>query len=404
MKIDIVSSLFLVNATSARIAGSSNTNNKDQDRSMQTVACFASSNLKFTVENGECSASEVIEGIQAKIDNKNNCNHDAETEIELLTGGNGAALLANVTAQCEEISAENIANQRYLQGSMKGDMRNERKIEEFFDGGTNLNEERQYTDEEGVERWVLQDDFSKINSFYENAALGDLIEYPNNMKNFEDCEVRAAYCCWIQDRQAGDNNGNCATPYDDNCVNADPGDNTDLCYVDMTDGSASSHIAGGFSIFPDDEEGDIHCHGFAWGNDEDALDVRYKGNNLFYVSMYDHFYQRGYVRGVPGAPMCGCAEQMPVVSRADCTEMDISEKFRYIFDHASQKFRVVDKGVTIEYNACQGANDNNNDLEAYYERLVDEDRATATELETLQEKLVGDCDPAIEDFVASKLA
>lgn len=403
MKIAIASSLFLVNATSARITGS-NTTNKDQDRSMQTVACFASSNLKFTVVDGECSASEVIEGIQAKIDSKNNCNHDAETEIELLTGGNGAALLADVTAQCEEISAENIANQRYLQGSMEGDMKNERKIEEFFDGGTNLNEERQYTDEEGVDRWVLQDDFSKIDSFYENAALGDLIEYPNGMKNFEDCEVRAAYCCWIQDRQADDNNGNCDTPYDENCVDADPGDNTDLCYVDMSDGAESSHIAGGFSIFPDDEEGDIHCHGFAWGNDEDALDARYKGNNLFYVSMYDHFYQRGYVRGVPGAPMCGCAEQMPVVSRADCTEMDISEKYRYIFDHASQKFRVVDKGVTIEYNACQGADDNNNDLEAYYERLVDEDRATAAELETLQEKLVGDCGPAIEDFVASKLA
>jgi len=40
-------------------------------------------------------------------------------------------------------------------------------------------------------------------------------------------------CCWTADRQANDNNGNCATPYDTNCVNADPGDNTDLCAVDM---------------------------------------------------------------------------------------------------------------------------------------------------------------------------
>ena len=31
--------------------------------------------------------------------------------------------------------------------------------------------------------------------------------------------------------------------------------------------------------------------GFAWGFDEMEADGRYKGNNLFYVSMYDHMYQ-----------------------------------------------------------------------------------------------------------------
>jgi hypothetical protein len=52
----------------------------------------------------------------------------------------------------------------------------------------------------------------------------------------------------------------------------------------------------------------------------------YKGNNLFYISMYDdHMYQRGYVRSVPGAPMCGCVEKMPIVTRADCTEIAAKE-------------------------------------------------------------------------------
>jgi len=369
----------------------------------QNTACFANSNIKFTVNNGECSADELLEGLQAKINNKNNCNHDAETELDLLTGGDGSALLADATAQCEEIFVAKVVSQRYLRGSLPWGVNNDRNVEEYFDGGTKLNEQRQFTNGAGTDMYVLADDFDKINKFYGNAAVKDLVKYPDNMKNFEDCDIRAAYCCWIQDRQAGDNNGNCDTPYDDNCVDEDPGDNTDLCYVDMTDGAASSHIAGGFAIFPDDEEGDVHCHGFAWGNDEDALDARYKGNNLFYVSLYDHFYQRGYVRGVPGAPMCGCAEQMPVASRADCTEMDISENFRYVYDPVSKRFIVIDSGVAIEFNACQGANDNNNDLEAYYERLVDEGRAEASELVALQEKLVGDCGPAIEDFVAGKL-
>merc|ERR1711862_335283 len=48
----------------------------------------------------------------------------------------------------------------------------------------------------------------------------------------------------------------------------------------------------------------------------------YKGNLLFYVSMYDHMTQRGYVRNIPGAPMCACAENMPVVTRSDCTEIE----------------------------------------------------------------------------------
>ena len=45
--------------------------------------------------------------------------------------------------------------------------------------------------------------------------------------NFASCPLRAAMCCIVSDRQANDNNGNCAEPYDDNCVNADPADNTE---------------------------------------------------------------------------------------------------------------------------------------------------------------------------------
>jgi hypothetical protein len=73
----------------------------------------------------------------------------------------------------------------------------------------------------------------------------------------------------------------------------------------------------GEELFPFDDdnnsenaEGPVHCHGFAWANDPYDFTSRYKGNNLFFVSMYDHMNQRGYVRAVPGAPMCGCTEQV----------------------------------------------------------------------------------------------
>lgn len=51
-----------------------------------------------------------------------------------------------------------------------------------------------------------------------------------------------------------------------------------------------------FSLFVD---------GFAWADDENDPSAVYKGNNLFFVSLYDHMYVRGYVENIPSAPMCG---------------------------------------------------------------------------------------------------
>lgn len=361
-------------------------------------ACFKTKNLNFNVENGDCNSDEFLEALQIKLDSRAQCTTTAEEELILLTEeaniDDARAVIDNLCQEAWENKEDTAFDLNFPLG------RSDKILEEYFDGGSEANWQRQ-TDDNGEDIYVLSDDFARIDSMYENRAQKMQISYPSEMKNFEECEVRAAYCCWIQDRQANDNNGNCATPYDENCVDADPGDNTDLCYVDMSNAPQSAHVAEGIAIFEDDTEGDVHCHGFAWGNDDTAADARYKGNNLFYVSLYDHFYQRGYVRNVPGAPMCGCAEQMPIVSRADCTEMAITETYRYRYLGAVDgTFNVIHRGAEIEYNACEGANGNNNDLEAYYERLVDEERADGAELEALQERLVGDCADPIAAVVA----
>ena len=72
----------------------------------------------------------------------------------------------------------------------------------------------------------------------------------------------------------------------------------------------SSRTRQGYAIFEKNAEEDSHCHGFAWAEDPTDTSARFKGNKLFYVSMYDHLLQRGYVRSVPGAPMCACVEQV----------------------------------------------------------------------------------------------
>ena len=131
-----------------------------------------------------------------------------------------------------------------------------------------------------------------------------------NIGDLATCETNAAMCCWPKDRQANDGNGNCATPYDENCVDKNVADNTNLCYVDVDRGSVSTGFdsESGYIGFPEDNnngEGAIHCHGLAWSNDVNDATARYKANYLFFVSMYDHMYQRGYVKNIPGAPMCG---------------------------------------------------------------------------------------------------
>ena len=87
------------------------------------------------------------------------------------------------------------------------------------------------------------------------------------------------------------------------------GDNTDLCYNELSLAPYANGVdANGFSVY--DDEGPMHCHGFAWSTDDQDVSSRLKANALFFVSMYDHMHNRGYVGNVPGSPMCGCVEDV----------------------------------------------------------------------------------------------
>ena len=243
----------------------------------------------------------------------------------------------------------------------------------------------------------LQTDASKVKEFYDGRGKYSKVSWPDELTNFElsTCSSNAAMCCWTKDRQANDNNGNCATPYDENCVDKDPADNTNLCFADLEKGKLSSgyDTDRGFVSFPEDNadgEGAIHCHGLAWSNDEYDPISRYKGNNLFYVSMYDHMHQRGYVKNVPGMPMCGCMDQMPMVTRSDCTQVDLSEDWEVVYENGV--FTASLTKVEIAFNACRGRNNRNNDLWAYAARLYDEGRLTNRHFGTVGRTLTDDND------------
>ena len=185
-------------------------------------------------------------------------------------------------------------------------------VERYYDGGTHWNEETEtllYPSDGDTPEQVLRTDAARVKGFYESAQDEPFVWPDLPQFDLDKCALKSAMCCWPQDRQANDNNGNCAKPYDENCVDRDPGDNTDLCSADLSYSPDNSFIsANGFTRYRFNHEGPIHCHGFAWANDDMDTISRYKANNLFYVSMYDHMHQRGYVRNIPGTPMCGCQE------------------------------------------------------------------------------------------------
>ena len=95
---------------------------------------------------------------------------------------------------------------------------------------------------------------------------------------------------------------------------------TDVRYVDNTNSqftsNFTSHTKGGFSIFPGDDEGPVYCEGFAWSRASlEEASYRYRENVLYKVALQQNLVNRGYVRGVPGALMCGCVGKMSVILR-----------------------------------------------------------------------------------------
>jgi len=391
------------------------------------TAC-TSSQFHFNV-NGSCNYANLFEKFEDYFDNdpivSADCGHNAEAELDILLGAsnNPASRNEKVQAICRD-AFESYDELPFTKIANKGG--NFEQV--FYNGGTDWNEEVQTDypkDENDNPTNVLRSgngivgDAERVKSVYDGEAQYGMIEWPDHLTNFEPdkCKHNAAMCCWPKDRQAQDNNGNCNTPYDKNCVDKDVSDNTNLCYVDLNRGTESTGFSStsGYELFPfdddngntDDGEGPIHCHGLAWADDETHESAVYKGNNLFYISMYDHMHQRGYVKNVPGAPMCGCVEQMPVVSRADCTQIDVEQKFMFTFD---ETFSANVEQIYIDFNACQGidriGNNDNNDLWAYMNRLVLDGRVSREKIGYLSENLVGDspdrCNDATEKFMATK--
>lgn len=327
--------------------------------------------FSFTID--DCTVDKFLDAVEAKMAIESSCINkdpllemfaffDARTEMEVYKE---IEHICNSGYEAYEYDfAKTISSQTQL-------------VKEFIDGGTVLNYE---SDAEGSS---LLRDGASIGQV-DTKSSSHLFSWPKHHA-LDQCDIGAAMCCWVDSRGA-----------------TDLVDNSDICYVNMKDSKRSAHVADGYSIYGDGLEGNVNCHGFAWGSDKSSNASALKGNALFKVGFMDSLYknQLGKVEQVPGAAMCGCLDRMPVVTHADCTKASTSDsttKITYLPTTGlySAEFTLG----TIEYTGC-GSGADGEGLKSYY-RELEGDGPNADYVDT---RLAGEggCPAAISSFLAGK--
>lgn len=216
--------------------------------------------------------------------------------------------------------------------------------------------------------YAQREAYNPDNGYGDNGYMTNFNIDPDAEKG--SCQMNTVMCCFIES-------------HNDNFV-----DNTDVCRHDLENSPQTNHIkSGAWSVFSGDEP--AHCTGFTW-KDGDVSDT-YKGNTLFYASLYQTA-EKGYMSNVPGAPMCACVEQMPIVTKADCvTSTGSGLSYKFSVDAATGEVN-ASASVTMTYGDC-----GENDLSAQVKSLH-----AGTNIATdIDEHLVGDgnCDVSNEAYL-----
>lgn len=219
-------------------------------------------------------------------------------------------------------------------------------LKNFLDGGTTWN--NNYETPSGA--YSLADDKLIINDVRSSDGTNAVFSapdgganalYPGYFSNFLndglECRMGAITCCYTGSRTS--------TPLP---VNAE------MCAHDMTLSAKSNHIKmKSYTIF-DTSADDVYCEGFAW--EEDSFSDAVKYNTLFDMTMTNLFdADKGYVKNIPGAPMCGCAEQMPIIDGAACKAVIEGYKISSGTISVNLSWKGCDEGSLLEhYKALAG--------------------------------------------------
>jgi len=252
-------------------------------------------------------------------------------------------------------------------------------LKNFLDGGTPLNDYVETTTDGEVE-YSLTEDASVIVDSYEDAKKttfsspdgGANAKYDKYFSNFfrgdMECPLGVIECCYTDSR----------------LDNSPIVDNAEMCAMDLTVAKRTNHIAAGsYTVFNTEAADKTYCSGFAYEADSFGDKVKY--NTLFAMAMKTNLYDKGYVKNIPGAPMCGCVEQMPIVTNAACTKV--------VEGYTINK--EGDISINLSWEDCGMS------LAAYYDSL---DRPDMEKM-FVKKMIVGDgkCPDAITSFMSDKM-
>lgn len=236
-------------------------------------------------------------------------------------------------------------------------------LKNFLDGGSAWNDNK-------------SEDLSVINSVdYQTTVFstpdgGTSEHYPQYFSNFFlddlECPLGAIECCYTDTRKSSFSG------------------NADMCALDMSGAAKSNHIKdSSMTFYNTNSAGQAMCTGFAYEKGSFGDAVKY--NTLFHMAMKKNLFKDGYLKNIPGAPMCGCVEQMPIVDSASCIEAVEG----YTIDSSGSI------GVDISWKSC------NKNLSRYYNGLD----KTDMEKYFFNKKVVGSgqCDTAAEAFMNDQM-
>lgn len=285
MKFSSLSFLCMLIVTEAKLRSEGN----PMDRELQNCE------LTDTVISGECSYSTVKAAVLAS-----SCT-EAQF-LAMLDVTTEADATAAVTGLCE--GADGTSRENFVPWSAVTDQ-GYQFDKEFFNGGTILNEDYATTDTPNL----LATQTARLKEMETTVLKKRGISWPSYIENFSDdnCDESVTMCCWTADRdQVGE--GSCSGT---GCQDENPVDNTDVCYFDSRKSTFAAHVVDATTVFGGGSAGPVHCNGFTFNTD---LETKYAGNTLFQVAMSHGLMGNGYVREIPGAPMCGCINTVSATS------------------------------------------------------------------------------------------
>ena len=215
-------------------------------------------------------------------------------------------------------------------------------------------------------------------------AKTEIVEWPGTFQNFQLCSTQMVICCWADV--------------------LDSADNTDVCYVDNC-APYAGQVKGGFYMYPEESEGSVNCHRYAFRTEKIQGSYHFCGNALFQLAVTHSLLTNSFGSEIAGAPMCSCADDAPAIDKAACLEILMDES--YISKWSCLRSPSLEHSFnSVGLDNCKDTNGAEIGLKQHYETMVANLSIMPTSVERcpFNNTVAGDgnCQASLSTFLKSR--